>query len=98
MLKLWWYANKPFVVFFSSAVLLRVTVGTNGEILFFDETLTSKFLIGRDPLWGIPISSADSRSNESNLRRFAAVKYDGDGLFKIIPINFLFQKLLKLPV
>jgi len=39
---------------------------TNGETLC-DETLISTFSVGRYGLGSVPISSADPRSNESNL-------------------------------
>ncbi len=60
---------------------------TNGEILT-GGTVRFTLSIDRDPRLDIPNSSADPRSNESNVRCFC-VRYDGDDLCSIIKINLV---------
>ena len=64
-------------------------VHINGGTFTGRELVRSKFSIDRDPKAGVPNSSVDPSSNESNVRGFCPTCDESD-LFQIIEINLVY--------
>ena len=88
------HPNKPFIVLLSSADEFVLSIVANDENLFEDISV-AKFFNAPALLLIIPISSVESKSNESNLRALLLGVYDGDGLLQSKMNNFYQSSLLE---